>query len=76
MRAYNMEVRSQKKKGLGRKEWVHDHKTPQVVLEAQELSAPCCYAQIPDTQLSLSLWQQKADDDHVVSGSCMLAYSH
>jgi len=27
---------------------VHDHKTPQV-LEAQELSAPCCYAQIPDT---------------------------
>jgi hypothetical protein len=25
--------------------------------------------------LSLSLWQQKADDDHVVSGSCMLAYS-
>ncbi len=55
---------------------MHDHKTPQVVLEAQELSVPYCYAQIPDTQLSLSLWQQKADDDHVVSGSCMLAYSH
>jgi hypothetical protein len=32
-----------KKRGLGRKEWVHDHKTPHV-LEAQELSAPCGYA--------------------------------